>query len=375
VYGDGRNEPSGPGRDSDIERRFREISADIARENRAFGDKGNQKLDRAGEREARKRSRKASKSRARRPGRGWGRSLGRGLIVVAVIAVIGGLSWLSLKSRHSTAGDTKPVTNGAVPGTRAPATPLATSPATAAKPPADPFEGSPADGYADGAAGITVPAAAAHGPYSAAQVQAAYTEVRKLLVAANLDPATLRGGAPSAFAGLLTAQQRGEFTAGLDKTGLNPDGTQRSTRGWVESFAPGTTTLIGSVIKVHGTMSAGIAEDAGRQVLRVHLDYLFAYPVEPPGLPADWMRVVDRNYGDVDFATWDDPGGALEPWLHDWNGGGTAGNRCDVADGFIHPQYPAGPASKVKPSGAPVNPYNQSAPPPSGHSCRATTGT
>jgi hypothetical protein len=85
-----------------------------------------------------------------------------------------------------------------------------------------------------------MPTAVAHGPYSAAEVQAAYTEVRKLLIAANLDPATLKG--------------------------------------------------------------------------RIHLDYVFVYPVEPPSLPADWMRVVDRNYGNVDFATWDDPGGALEPW-------------------------------------------------------------
>jgi hypothetical protein len=290
---------------------------------------------------------------------------------VAVVAVIGGLSWLALGARHNAASDTKPDIRGAAPTLRSPTL----SPTRASGPPGDPFTGSPADGYADGAAGIAIPAAGAHGPYSAAQVQAAYTEVRKLLIASNLDPTTLRGGSPAAFASLLTAQQRTVFTSDLGKTGLNSDGRLRSTRAWVASFAPGTASLIGPVIKVHGTMSAGIAQDGGREVLRVHLDYVFVYPVEPPGLPADWMRVVARNYSDVDFATWDDPGGALEPWLHQWNYGGTAGARCGINDGFIHPQYPAGPSSKVKPSGTPIDPYNQTAPPPAGDICRAATRT
>jgi hypothetical protein len=371
VHGPGGSESSGPGRDGDIERRFREISAEIAGDSRTFGDKGNQKLDKAGERQARKQFRTARKSRLRRGARGRARALGQGLIIVAVVAVIGGLSWLALGARHNAASDTKPDIRGAAPTLRSPTL----SPTRASGPPGDPFTGSPADGYADGAAGITIPAAGAHGPYSAAQVQAAYTEVRKLLIASNLDPTTLRGGSPAAFASLLTAQQRTVFTSDLDKTGLNSDGRLRSTRAWVASFAPGTASLIGPVIKVHGTMSAGIAQDGGREVLRVHLDYVFVYPVEPPGLPADWMRVVARNYSDVDFATWDDPGGALEPWLHQWNYGGTAGARCGINDGFIHPQYPAGPASKVKPSGTPIDPYNQIAPPPAGDICRAATRT
>src|SRR5690348_5000533 len=45
-------------------------------------------------------------------------------------------------------------------------------------PPADPFAGTPAEHWADGAAGITIPAAKAHGPYSAAQVRSAYQTTR-----------------------------------------------------------------------------------------------------------------------------------------------------------------------------------------------------
>jgi hypothetical protein len=29
------------------------------------------------------------------------------------------------------------------------------------------------------------------------------------------------------------------------------------------------------------------------------------------------MRIVQQQYGTVDFATWDDPGGRLEPWVLD----------------------------------------------------------
>jgi hypothetical protein len=289
-----------------------------------------------------------------------------------LVALIGGGAYLKVSGgTNNAANDTKPVTHGAVPSSP----PTVSPPARAAGPPADPFAGSPADHYGDGAAGITIPAAVAHGPYSAAEVRAAYASVRKLLIASNLDPATLKGGSPTALANLLTSAQRAYFVQRLDQTGLDSDGYQRSTRGWVASFAPGSTKLIGSVIKVHGTMSAGIGQVNGHEVLRIHLDYVFVYPVEPPGLPADWMRIVDRNYGNVEFATWDDPGGALEAFLIQWNEGGTAGARCDVNDGFIHPQFPNGPASKVKPSGTPVNPYSQSAPPANDNACHPTTGT
>jgi hypothetical protein len=138
--------------------------------------------------------------------------------------------------------DTQVVTNGAVPRTSAPAT---SSPSVAVTPysgpPADPFGGTPADHWADGAAGITIPAAAPHGPFTASEVAAAYATTRRLLIAQDLDQTTLRGGAPTAFADVLTTQQRAQFTAGLDKIGLDKQGYELSTRTWVASFATSTT--------------------------------------------------------------------------------------------------------------------------------------
>ena len=234
-----------------------------------------------------------------------------------------------------------------------------------------PFAGSPAEEWADGAAGIVVPGARAHGPYTAAQVRSAYETTRQLLIAADLNWPTLRGGTPTAFADLLTKQQRQQFLTGMHTTALDKDGATTNTRAWVASFVPGTQ-FVTTVIKVNGTMSASLATDSGSQVLRITLNYLFVYAVEPRGDPADWMRIVQHEWGDVDFAQWDDPGGPLEAWFG--LQGSAAGALCGERDGYIHPDYPHGPPPSVQPSGAPKDPYS-AATPSATAGCQATTGT
>ncbi len=297
------------------------------------------------------------------------------LIAVAVIVVGGGVfAWLRFAppARHHRASARTAATARATPKA-SPATTL--RPDTANGPPLDPFAGSAADGWADGAAGITIPAAGALGRYTAAQVRAAYETTRTLLIAANLDWPTLRGGTPAAFADLLTRQQRTTFLAGLHTTALTRDGAEQNTRTWVTSFAPGSTQFVTTVIKVRGTMSARASTESGTPVLRVSFDYLFVFAVEPPGNPARWERIVQQHYGDVDFAQWDDPGGPLEPWIFD-NGIGTAGAQCGTRDGYIHPDYPLGPSSGPPASGAPENPYSTAIPSTGpANSCRAVTGT
>jgi hypothetical protein len=83
------------------------------------------------------------------------------------------------------------------------------SPLTGAS--SDPFAGTPADHWGDGAVGIVLPAAGPVGGYTAAQVESAYVMTRKLLAAAFLDRKTLLGGRPMAFADLLTSQQETWF--------------------------------------------------------------------------------------------------------------------------------------------------------------------
>ncbi len=246
------------------------------------------------------------------------------------------------------------------------------SPVGTAGPPADPFSGTPADHWGGGAAAITIPPVRTRGPYTAAQVRSAYQATRKLLIAANLDWPTLRGGSPAAFERLLTTSERTRFLAGLHTTKLDRQGRVENTRAWVTSFAPGSTKFVTTDVRVSGTMSARTATVSGSEVLRIKADYIFVFAVEPPGKPADRMRIVVHRYGTVDFAHWDDPGGTLEPWFNII--GSPAGGLCGQGDGYVHPAYPSGPPPSVQPSGKPVNPYSFATEAP-GAGCSTTTGT
>jgi hypothetical protein len=241
-------------------------------------------------------------------------------------------------------------------------------------PPADPFTGTPADHWADGAAGIVPPAAAALGPYTRAQVKYAYRTTSKLLIAANLNNKTLLGGAPTAFADQLTSSQRTAFLGGLNKAGLNKQGFPLSTRTWIMSFPPGSAKLIGTVIKVHGSMHAkAVRNSNGTEELDVHVDYLFVYPIEPPGQPGKWMRVVDEDQWLVQFAAWNGAATTFAPWVD--AGGSVSGAECGTTDGYQHPDYPALVTAQpsASPSGTAIDPYIM------GQSdsglCRQTTGT
>jgi hypothetical protein len=347
-------------RDDEIDRRLRELTAEVSAASRIH------------EPSAAERARAAAKREKRPRRRRRGGLLTAWVIVIVLLGGGGAFTWYHFRSSPSALDDTGPVRNGPVPSSSASA--VSSSPYVVAGPPADPFAGTPADHWAVGAAGIAMPSARSHGEFTVAQVQAAYQDTRKILIAGNLDWPTLRGGAPTAFADLLTSQQRAFFIDGLDKIGLDKQGFPLSTRDWVMSFAPGTTSFITTVVKVHGSMSAGTAVFSGRTALRVQVDYLFVYAIEPPGHPDDWMRIVAQDYGDVYFAQWDDPSGPLEPWLE--TGISPAGGLCGMSDGYVHPAYPNGARSKVRPSGSTLNPYSGAPPPTSStYVCHPTTGT
>ncbi|HEX6451991.1 MAG TPA: hypothetical protein VF060_21330 [Trebonia sp.] len=332
-------------------------------------DKKFAKLETETRRQAEKLAKKARKEQRRAV---WRRGLRRTAWALSVVVVAGGCVFAYTRTGHSASGpggvnDSRTVTNGALPPGTKPASPL-----TDSGPPADPFAGSPADKWAAGAAGIVVPAARPIGQYPASKVEYAYQTTKKLLVAAALDNQALNGGAPTAFANLLTQDQRTQFVSQLDKIGVDKHGDALSTRSWIVQFAPGTSKLIGSAIKVHGTMSAIAAKDSsGYPILRVKIDYLVVYAIEPPKEPADWMRIVGQFYGTADFGSWRDADTPFEPW---WDAApGMAGALCGTRDGFAHPAYPNGTPGSVAPSGVPVNPYSLAA--PSGIGCHATTGT
>jgi hypothetical protein len=382
-----------PGSPDEIERALHDLEAELARPARFIEPSAEERARMGGRKMGWRNARKAKKLRKPVPeprpaagvrapsapsrqalGRSRASRIGTAIVLLAFLGVAGfEFSRLAtLLSSGST--DQTPVTNGPTPAAQHTPAGRPTPSALPSPTLAAPFTGTPAASFADGAAGIVVPAAHRAGRFSAAQVAAAYRTTRRMLIAAHLNGRTLRGGSPDAFANLLIPQQRSFFVGHLDKIGTSQRGAERNTRNWLTSFAPGSTQFDGKVIKVHGTMRAALGHNGAFRVLKVHADYLFVYAVERPGQPATLMRIVVRDVVDVDFAEYTDPGGPLQPW---WttHGGGAAGARCDVHDGFVHPQFPNATPDKVRPSGPPVNPYDQSRPPPATGNCQATTGT
>jgi hypothetical protein len=299
---------------------------------------------RAGWRE-RRRTARAAKRRTR----SRMRTAGTVLVVVLATALVGGLAW-KVRGSRTFSPETAPVRKGAVPALSA----------------ADPFEGSPAAAYADGAAGITSPPATPVGGFASRDVVAAYARTKRLLTAAALDRPTLLGGSPDAFARAVGPDERSFFVNNLN----NPDVDKR-TRWLLVTFAPRTAQLVGTTIKVHGHMEARPATHDGVHGVGVGFDYLFVYPVQRPGAPGTLERLVARVSGEAFYYL---RHGVMHTSTEDWSVAPTPA-RCDVRDGFIHPAYGDSPPEKKAAAGRPVDPYDQSRPDREDGTCHRTTGT
>lgn len=291
----------------------------------------------------------------------------RGLVPIVVIVVFAlvvavGLV-ISLRPEVLGLTDKVPLTRP----TKAPAVvrPQETGPARLTLPSAnffDAFADSKASGYANGSAGIEPPRAKALGGLSKKEVKAALKRARDLLIAANLDLGTVRGGRPSAFIKLLEADQRKWFVDNLDR------GRRSDARKWVFSLKPGTAELTSDVIKVDGKTT--ISKLAGGGV-RITMDYLFVYAVNRPGKRDTMIRLVAHKKG-VIHAYRTNAKIALR--VDDFTTKHVFGASCDFHDGFVHPAYRDQP-SKIKPSGKPIDPYDRTPEDPDEGGCRLTTGT
>ncbi|MEV4948074.1 hypothetical protein [Streptomyces sp. NPDC053755] len=226
----------------------------------------------------------------------------------------------------------------------------------------EPFRGSPALRWADGAAGIELPPAKAVGWMSKERTRAALEKAKAFLVAANLDPAVLEGGKPAAALALLDPKYEG-LRPDAERSLAAPTEELRPTM-FFSRFDPREVRLVGGVVKVRGRMTVekGEGKDAG-EVL-VHADHTFVYPVVKTRPGADEVtRTIVRRVITFSFA---DPArfavtqGLLG--VNSWNS--TVGNDdCGrPEDGFYHPMFredllaDPGPAR----SGPTVDPYDRS---------------
>ena len=142
-----------------------------------------------------------------------------------------------------------------------------------------PFAATPAARWADGANGIVLPAASAVGHLSAGQVGDGLRQVKRVLVAAHLDPRMLLRHDPAAYLALLSpgarADERRKFA------------DPKNTDGAVSLVAAGFH-LLSVPVKVHGSMSFAADGDGN---LRVHTNYVFVFAFDPQRRPvtAPWQ--------------------------------------------------------------------------------------
>ncbi|MGA8113136.1 MAG: hypothetical protein WCA46_05705, partial [Actinocatenispora sp.] len=131
-----------------------------------------------------------------------------------------------------------------------------------------PFAGTPAEGYSEGAEGIVVPSAAPIGDWTAAQVTAGLTAVRRALILGHLDNRMLVHHDPTALLGVLSAGVR--------------DQTRRAVthdRSYTVQLDRGAT-LARAAPRVHGTLSVRLEHDNERPVLAFTSNYVWAYAFE-----------------------------------------------------------------------------------------------
>ncbi|HBF78751.1 MAG TPA: hypothetical protein DD420_02060 [Streptomyces sp.] len=275
---------------------------------------------------------------------------------LGVVAVVGALVVAmrpSLLTDHLPGGDravdTAPLPAETAPPTAAP--PAESDPHGPTR--EEPFRGSPALRWADGAEGIEVPEAKAVGGLDRDQVAHALRMTKQLLVEADLDPATLRGERPGKALELLDPLQEGwleEVRRGLREPARDHDPLMLFTR-----FDPDEARLLGDVVKTRGRMTFE-AGQAGS--VEVHADYTFVYPLVKAGGDDVTRTIVRRRMTTAVFdpARWVATRGRLSVLRTDQNIGNSA---CDVYDGFLHPTFP-GDAPGTAPDGAATDPYDRS---------------
>ena len=244
--------------------------------------------------------RRSGRARPRRPirrtarrsrGRRRGAQALSWTIVIVVLAVAGLLSW------HRFAPGTGSTAAGGTVGNPKPAT---------AGPPADPFAGTPADQSTARRGGDRHPRRQGSRPL---QRLTGGGGVRGHEAVAH------RGNSRQADPGGRGADgvRRPAHALGADAVPLRPQRARGVPDRAVAQFsllcggpfASGTAELIGSVIKVKASMSAQTFGQSGMVVLDIKVSDLATYPIERPGDPGTWMRVVADVYGSFSFAHWD----------------------------------------------------------------------
>ncbi|MFH8464266.1 hypothetical protein [Streptomyces sp. NPDC017991] len=249
-----------------------------------------------------------------------------------------------------------PQTASTLPAETAPET-AAPGSAPGTPTPDEPFAGSPAARYADGAAGIVLPEAKPVGAFSKDQVAGALEQSKTLLVEANLDRGTLFGDAPETVLGKVLDPEQPELVDDL-RSWLRKPGKGHDPLRFFSRFDGDEVRLVGDVVKTRGRTTFEAGEDGA---LDIHTDYTFVYALAPADPDStEVARTIVRRVIDLrllDPAKYEATPGRLAVIRYDDD---IANSACDVHDGFLHPRLTSGGPTGAPPSGAAVDPYDRS---------------
>ncbi|MFE9746122.1 hypothetical protein ACFYOT_14540 [Saccharothrix saharensis] len=195
-----------------------------------------------------------------------------------------------------------------------------------------PFTGTPAEGWADGEAGVVAPPAEAVGGFTADEVAQAYERVRRAVIASRLDRRVVERHDVEPFLGLLAPDLQDHMRPLFDGR-HDVEATMVVTRvatGW---------PLLPAAPKVNGSMRA---EAGGPGELVVHTNYVFAYAfaAPEPGRLTGPLDIVAMNRVVLDYVVRSGPDvrdTSLGLWT-DQASGFTYSMSCDAIDrGFLAP--------------------------------------
>ncbi|WP_330241113.1 hypothetical protein [Streptomyces sp. NBC_00525] len=216
-----------------------------------------------------------------------------------------------------------------------------------------PFKGSPAEHWATGTAGITMPSAHATGWMSEKQVDEALESSLAFLVDSGLDPAVLRGKRPVKAIAALNPEQADveEYLAhAFDRPSRGDDPLLLFSR-----FDPSYVRLAGDVIRTRGRITYRAGD---RGAVDVTADVTFVYPVvRAEGDSDEVARTIVRR---EIVMSWENPAEveitpgtfSLRTYRMDAANGG-----CGDTTGYFVPEFgkDRGPSEE----GARVDPYER----------------
>jgi hypothetical protein len=189
------------------------------------------------------------------------------------------------------------------------------------RPPADPFGGSPADQWAEGGAGITLPAATAVGAYSQSTVAADLSTVKQALVDARLDPQMLTQHDPSQFLTLIAPNEQSDLRQDID--GKFAWATQIDTAYPLDPHTP----------RVSGKMTFSSTVDSHSvHVLEVVTNYVWAYAFADGTVTIVHDQDRWRFYRPTDV-----PSGSSGLWLSDFQSYVSNMDCTDLDRGLLAP--------------------------------------